>query len=406
MSLRRLLSVYLLVLFIASPAYGLSARDRSAILNDTVFYDESDQATSCTVDIDVSLNGSDNIEKAFRYFVQKGLTDKQSSGIIGNLQAESGMNPKQNQGGGGPGRGIAQWEVGGRWDVLLSFAKKEGRDPFSLELQLNFVWHELTERGYKAVLGNLKRTTDIADAMNQFLGPIRYDNSQPADPLYESRRKGGFENPGKPHAARRLKNAQQIQKLYAGTNNQAVDPAPDGNCQVTGSGQNSKFVEGFFVYSQYDPAWKDKPYGFTTIAKAGCAPSAMAMVITALTGRQVGPVETAQYAASNGGQSSLGGSNWTITPTLSAHWGLKAKNIKNDAAKIAAVIRGGGLIVTSGVGPKPFSTTGHYIVIRGVTASGKFKIGDSAHNDTSDQEWEPNQLLANMAPGNVWAVTK
>lgn len=35
---------------------------------------------------------------------------------MGNLDQESGMSPTIKQPG-GPGRGIAQWSVGGRWDT-------------------------------------------------------------------------------------------------------------------------------------------------------------------------------------------------------------------------------------------------------------------------------------------------
>ena len=59
---------------------------------------------------------SSNTHTAFNYFVAKGLTKRQSAGIVGNLLQESSMNPTIKQYGGGPGRGIAQWSGGGRWD--------------------------------------------------------------------------------------------------------------------------------------------------------------------------------------------------------------------------------------------------------------------------------------------------
>src|SRR5262245_59249479 len=54
---------------------------------------------------------------AFTFFVSKGLTPIQAAGIVGNLDQESGVDPNSVQYGGGPGRGIAQWSVGGRWDT-------------------------------------------------------------------------------------------------------------------------------------------------------------------------------------------------------------------------------------------------------------------------------------------------
>ena len=54
---------------------------------------------------------------AYDFFVSKGLTDTESAAIVGNLVQESSVNPASVQEGGGPGRGIAQWSVKGRWDT-------------------------------------------------------------------------------------------------------------------------------------------------------------------------------------------------------------------------------------------------------------------------------------------------
>src|SRR4051812_32496253 len=57
-----------------------------------------------------------NDKTSFDYFVGKGLTPIQAAGIVGNLDQESGDSPTAVQSG-GPGRGVAQWSVGGRWDT-------------------------------------------------------------------------------------------------------------------------------------------------------------------------------------------------------------------------------------------------------------------------------------------------
>lgn len=85
------------------------------------------------------VNGS-NVKKAFFYFISQGLTAAQAAGIVGNLMQESGVNPKSVQAG-GPGRGIAQWSAGGRWDELLKHEK--GKDPLDIATQLDFMWYEM-----------------------------------------------------------------------------------------------------------------------------------------------------------------------------------------------------------------------------------------------------------------------
>src|SRR5262249_41492452 len=73
-----------------------------------------------------------NDKPAYDFFVGKGLTNFQAAGIVGNLDQESGVDPASVQYGGGPGRGIAQWSVGGRWDTsandnVLAYAASKGQ---------------------------------------------------------------------------------------------------------------------------------------------------------------------------------------------------------------------------------------------------------------------------------------
>jgi hypothetical protein len=112
-----------------------------------------------------------NDQTAFDYFVGKGLTNFQAAGIVGNLDQESGVDPAAVQQG-GPGRGIAQWSVGGRWDTdasdnCLWYATKQGLSSSSLTLQLDFIWYELqTFSSYG--LASLKATTNVTDATIAF----------------------------------------------------------------------------------------------------------------------------------------------------------------------------------------------------------------------------------------------
>lgn len=112
-----------------------------------------------------------NDQPAFNFFVAKGLTPFQAAGIVGNLDQESGVNPNSVQSG-GPGRGIAQWSVGGRWDTstgdnATAYAASQGENLHSLNLQLEFIWYELTTKGYGFT--QLKATTNVTDATIVFM---------------------------------------------------------------------------------------------------------------------------------------------------------------------------------------------------------------------------------------------
>lgn len=138
-----------------------------------------------------AVNG--NAKRAFAFFKQKGYQDFQSAGIVGNLMWESGVDPNCHQRGGGPGRGIAQWEThrkgDGRWDDLVRYAKKRGKSRWDLQLQLDFIIYELDKFAY---LGKkpLKASRNVDDATRVFC-----DN---------------YERPGRKHMSERIKNAREV----------------------------------------------------------------------------------------------------------------------------------------------------------------------------------------------------
>jgi len=106
--------------------------------------DEEDEPTLGTGEQALTANE----RTAYEYFVGKGLTDFQAAAIVGNLIQESNVLPGAVQSGGGLGRGIAQWSVGGRWDEdprdnVVWYAGLSGRSAWSLGAQLDFIWYEL-----------------------------------------------------------------------------------------------------------------------------------------------------------------------------------------------------------------------------------------------------------------------
>lgn len=173
----QLLACVLLVLEIGSGAvmgraYALNSLDTQAVNNDWVQWVPDNGACRSVAGDTTSLSGRDNQEKAFNFFLQKGLTAEQAAAFIGNFMQESTMNPAADQPD-GPGRGIAQWSEynpakpadGGRWDHdkddnLKDFAKD--RSMLDLATQLDFVWYELTETHFKSVLSQLRSTSDLA----------------------------------------------------------------------------------------------------------------------------------------------------------------------------------------------------------------------------------------------------
>jgi uncharacterized protein (TIGR03382 family) len=112
-----------------------------------------------------------NDRAAFDFFLGKGLTANQAAGIVGNLDQESGVDPTIAQYGGGPGRGIAQWSVGGRWDTgtdsVAHYASAHGLSMTALNTQLDFIWYELTQIGYGYT--QLQAAANVTDATLAFM---------------------------------------------------------------------------------------------------------------------------------------------------------------------------------------------------------------------------------------------
>lgn len=89
-----------------------------------------------------SLSGNNNTEKIWKYFKSQGFSDAGVSGIMANLYHESGLESSRLQNGGGPGRGLAQWE-GPRFTALQEFARGRSKSWTDLPTQLDFLMHEM-----------------------------------------------------------------------------------------------------------------------------------------------------------------------------------------------------------------------------------------------------------------------
>ncbi len=113
-----------------------------------------------------STSVTKNAQTAINFFKSKGWTDAQAAGIVGNLQAESGvdLNAKAfNAAGGGSGAaGIAQW----RGPRQTAFEQRYGVPvrQGTLEQQLDYVNWELTQGPEQAAGNRLRNATTAAES--------------------------------------------------------------------------------------------------------------------------------------------------------------------------------------------------------------------------------------------------
>jgi hypothetical protein len=397
--------------------------------NDILFYNPDD--SDCTTDGTgiANLVGNGNQEKALRYLIGKGLTLAQASGIVGNLVAESRLMPARIQGSGtkladenyspisGVGFGIAQWTSAGRQQGLVSLSISSNRKIIDLSLQLDYLWRELSG-SYRSALTKVKLANNPVDAAIAFHDG--YEKSADSDEKVKTVRGGIAQKiydqysksvPDKENSEKNTDSTTDSEKDSDKTKDESTDTSAISSDVIscTGNGTASTFIDGFAIYNQNDPQWNDTIYsGSTTIGEAGCGPSAMAMIITALDGTTVTPVDTAKYAAEQGLFVENEGSSHAIAAKLSEHWGLKSKSIGANVAAINEVLRSGGLILAVGNGSAPYTPGGHFIVIRAVTEEGEWLVGDSnglgGGIANSSKKWDPISILVNGV--DMWAITK
>ena len=136
---------------------------------------------------------SDNAKTIWDFLIGKGLNAYAVAGIMGNLKAESGLNPQNLQNTyekklgytdatyttavdngsytnfvkDSAGYGLAQWTYWSRKQNLLKYAQSKGKSIGDLAMQLEFLWKEL--QGYTGVMNTLKSATSVKQASDAVL---------------------------------------------------------------------------------------------------------------------------------------------------------------------------------------------------------------------------------------------
>ena len=155
-------------------------------------------------------------------------------------------------------------------------------------------------------------------------------------------------------------------------------------------------------YNQLDSRWANSPYGTDNIGGYACGPTAMAIVVSSLTSETVDPPHMAQWAYENGYWCSRSGSYHTLIPGASEEWGLDVEGCTAaEPQRIVDALADGKLVValmTKG----HFTSSGHFIVLRGVTNDGQIMVADPSSYSRSEKTWDLSIIL-NEASKNAGA---
>lgn len=185
---------------------------------------------------------------------------------------------------------------------------------------------------------------------------------------------------------------------------------PAGYQSITSLG-NIRFTDGqttVVYYNQLDERYASQPYGTDNIGGYGCGPTAMSIVVSSLTNDTVDPVEMAKWSYENGYWCSKSGSYHSLIPAAATAWGLNVEGCSaSEGQKFVDALADGKLVVAIML-KGHFTSSGHFIVLRGVK-DGKILVADPASYDRSSMEWDLSVILNEAsthagAGGPFWII--
>lgn len=143
------------------------------------------------------------------------------------------------------------------------------------------------------------------------------------------------------------------------------------------------FGGGVPYYSQNDPRWKNAGYGQTdgaTMGEAGCGPTALAMAASGATGKNINPMQMANFAQKNGYRDETG-TNSKFVQAVGNNLGLETKSTRtpNESFVHNELSKGKPVVLLGrdgGYGNSAFTKAGHYVVATGETPDGGLMIND------------------------------
>lgn len=228
----------------------------------------------------MGLNGKTNEEKIWNYFKCKGFNDFGTAGMMGNLYAESGLKPNNLQNTGNTKLGmtddeyvaaidngtytkdqfvydkqgafLAQWTYWSRKKALYEFMVSRGVSIGDLEMQLDFIYKELTEN-YKSLVTTLKTATSVLEASNAVL--LKYERPADQSETVQKRRASygqsyydKYANKTTTSASTELKYGENDIVDFTGTVHYASANAVSGSACKAGVARVSKTAKGSHPY--------------------------------------------------------------------------------------------------------------------------------------------------------------
>ena len=167
-------------------------------------------------------------------------------------------------------------------------------------------------------------------------------------------------------------------------------------------------VKEVVYYNQGEEPWKSMKFGSSTIGSAGCGPTALAIVVSTLTGEAVSPKTMADYAIEHGEYVSGQGTSHSFPSNAARHWGLTVERVgKDKMSKVVQSLKQGKLVVVICAPNTISGSSGHYIVLTGVDRQGYITIADPGSRSRTGKVYSVDTIKSygrDLSDGAFWII--
>ena len=150
-------------------------------------------------------------------------------------------------------------------------------------------------------------------------------------------------------------------------------------------------------YNQGEEPWASRTFGPDPISGYGCGPTALSMLVSSLTDQDINPEEMAAWAYEHGYCAPGSGSYLSIVEGVSQAYGLSAESVPDLSPGELRQDLSSGHIFVALMGSGHFTSSGHFILLRGVTLDGKILVADPNSRERSLAAWDPEVILAELS---------
>lgn len=173
--------------------------------------------------------------------------------------------------------------------------------------------------------------------------------------------------------------------------------------EASGGLTQEEVSQGIPALYQWDERWGYVTYGSNILAIDGCGPTCLSMVCAGLLqDTSKTPDAMADFSIENNYYNSESGSSWSLMTTGAQAQGLKVHSISISEKDIRKQLKKGRPVICS-MSPGDFTTTGHFIVLTGLTEDGKLFVNDPNSQARSGQEWEMDTVISQIKA--LWAYS-